>query len=93
LRAITVVFTFSRARVFSVRISSFVNGRSFKIFFVISIPHAPTFPTNHRHHIPKTARQIVPTRPLEVLPKRWLCRLTATQLTQIAEHPLQTWAT
>jgi hypothetical protein len=40
LRAITVVFVFSRARPFNIRTSSFVHGRTFKGFFAISVPHA-----------------------------------------------------
>jgi hypothetical protein len=46
LRAITVVFVFSRASVLSVRTSSFVHGRLRVIFFAISVPHAPMLPTN-----------------------------------------------
>jgi hypothetical protein len=45
LRAITVVFVFSRASVLRVRTSSFVHGRSF-IFFAISPPYAPTLAAN-----------------------------------------------
>ena len=43
LRAITLVFTFSRASVFKVRTSSFVHERSF-VFFAISLPY-PLRPT------------------------------------------------
>ena len=43
LRAITVVFVFSRASVFSVRTSSFVHGRSF-VFFAILFPRASVVP-------------------------------------------------
>jgi hypothetical protein len=35
LRAITLVFVFSRASVFSIRTSSFVHGRIFVVFFAI----------------------------------------------------------
>jgi hypothetical protein len=34
------------AGVFSVRTSSLVHGRSVKVFFAISVPHAPTLSTN-----------------------------------------------
>jgi hypothetical protein len=44
LRAITVVFVFSRASVFSVRTSSFVHGRSFVVFFAILFPMPALFP-------------------------------------------------
>jgi len=40
LRAITLVFVFSRARPFNIRTSSFVHVRTFKGFFAISVPHA-----------------------------------------------------
>src|SRR6266576_5709608 len=36
-RAITVVFVFSRARVLSVRMSSFVQSRRFTVFFAIYV--------------------------------------------------------
>jgi hypothetical protein len=37
-RAITVVFTSSRASVFNVRTSSLVHGRNFVFFFAIALP-------------------------------------------------------
>ena len=46
LRAITVVFIFLRASVFSVQTSSFVHGRSFNVFFAIAVTHALTLSTN-----------------------------------------------
>src|SRR6516162_8761281 len=46
LRAITVVFIFLRARVFSVQTSSFVHGRSFNVFFAIAVTHVLTLSTN-----------------------------------------------
>jgi hypothetical protein len=44
LRAITVVFVFSRASDFNVRRSSFVHGRSFVVFFAIFA----SLPLRHR---------------------------------------------
>ncbi len=44
LRAITLVFTFSRASVFKVRTSSFVQERSF-VVFAISLPYPLELPT------------------------------------------------
>jgi hypothetical protein len=38
LRAITVVFVFSRASIFNMRTSSFVHARSFVVFFAILFP-------------------------------------------------------
>jgi hypothetical protein len=46
--AITLVFAFSRASVLSVRISSFVHGRSFLVGFAISAPHALCKTKKHR---------------------------------------------
>ena len=49
----TLVFVFSRASAFSIRISSFVHARNVlrvpvfvSTFFAISVPHAPVSPTN-----------------------------------------------
>jgi hypothetical protein len=44
LRAITLVFTLSRASVFKVRTSSFVQERSF-VVFAISLPYPLELPT------------------------------------------------
>jgi hypothetical protein len=48
LRAITLVFTFSRASVFKVRTSSFVQERSL-VVFAISLPYPPELPTIGRY--------------------------------------------
>jgi hypothetical protein len=64
-RAITVVFVWSRASVFSMRSSSFVHGRPRVIFLPIVVPHAPMSPTNQRAAFPNfeisTKNQIVST--------------------------------
>jgi hypothetical protein len=58
LRAITVVFVFSRASVFSIRTSSFVHGRIRVIFFAIVAPHVEVLPSNQRPSQLKTPAQL-----------------------------------